>query len=227
LVSARGLWGRWQRQGRPSCRQNRPDVGTAWLGSRAGLWWPSRGQAAAGGWLAWDGRGAAHHPGGRAACSARPSRPRAAAQSRPRGTGVTVEAAGAALAATLRSLPRRRPRCRGCLRCECGRRAIVGGRPSRAVVRLGGGRARDEARTCSRPHACSRRRGRRARPSCGGRARVTAPAGGGEPRACSQSTTSSPAKAGAVKWSTRARSTRGSGGWLELTHVDGRCARCV
>ena len=29
--------------------------------------------------LAWDGRGAAHHQGGRAACSARPRRPRAAA----------------------------------------------------------------------------------------------------------------------------------------------------
>jgi len=34
-------------------------------------------------------------------------------------------------------------------------------------------------------------------------------------------------KGGAVKWSTRARSTRGSGGWLGLTYVDGRCARCV
>ena len=177
-------------------------------------------------WLAWDGRGAAHHQGGRAACSARPRRPRAAA-------------VAAARRRDRRRSCRRRPRRDAALATASPpslpllpamRVRAPGHRWGASLARrgeLGGGRARDEARTCSRPHACSRRRGRRARPSCGGRARVTAPAGGGEPRACSQSTTSSPAKAGAVKWSTRAQSTRGGGGWLGLTHVDGRCARCV
>jgi hypothetical protein len=157
---------------------------------------------------------------------ARPARAvHAPRQSRPRGAGVAVEAAGrrprrdAALAtASPSSLPR----------VPAMRVRAPGHRWGASLARrgeLGGGRARDEACTCSRPDACSRQRGRRVRPSCGGRARVTVSAGGGEPRACSQSTTSSPAKAGAVKWSTRARSTRGSGGWLELTHVDGRCAR--
>jgi hypothetical protein len=66
---------------------------------------------------------------------ARPARAvHAPRQSRPRGAGVAVKAAGATLSAMLRSPPRRRPRSRGCLRCKCGRRAIVGGRPSRTVV---------------------------------------------------------------------------------------------
>ncbi len=61
---------------------------------------------------------------------ARPARAvHAPRQSRPRGASFAVEAAGAARAATLRSPPRRRPRCRGSLRCKCGRRAIVGGVP--------------------------------------------------------------------------------------------------
>ncbi len=74
----------------------------------------------------------AAHQGGRAACSARPRRPRAAAvaAARRRGRRRSCRRSprdDAALATA--SLPR----CRGCLRCECGRWAIVGGRPSRAV----------------------------------------------------------------------------------------------
>ena len=54
----------WQGKGRASCRRWRPDGGPAWLGSRAGLWWPSRGQAAAGG-VACLGRARRGSPPGR------------------------------------------------------------------------------------------------------------------------------------------------------------------
>ena len=129
--SARGLGRRWQWQGRASCRQYRPDVGMEWLGSRAGLWWRSRGQGAAGGVACLAGRARRGSPPGRTGSLLGPPAPSARAAAvrrrvRRRSCRRSPRSDAALATASL-------PRCRGCLRCECGRRAIVGGRPSRAV----------------------------------------------------------------------------------------------
>ena len=191
--SARGLGRRWEWQGRARCRQYRPDVGTAWLGSRAGLWWPLRRQGAAGG-VACLGRTQRGSPPGRTGSLLGQPAPSTRRGSRGRA------APGSPSKLPAPTSPRRCARHRvAALAAAVACDASAGAGPSLGASlarrgELGGGRARDEARTCSSPHACSRQRGRRARPSRGGRARVTAPAGGGEPRACSQSTTSSRAK---------------------------------
>jgi hypothetical protein len=103
------------------------------------VWWPSRGQAAAGLLLAGDGRGAAHHQGRRAAQPARAIR--AQRQSRPRAAGGVIKVTSKLPAPPSR--PRAATRCPrhylatasplspswGCLRCERAPGHRVGGGP--------------------------------------------------------------------------------------------------